>query len=101
MLRGFLLSIGALRAIFLSHADLVLENLALRQQLACSDADKGSFRRRRAPISKLGGPRRIMIYPIAAMIGIADQHLGSAAAIEFWPPTTAEVAMSCCLASLG
>jgi hypothetical protein len=34
MFRGFLLAIGALRAVFLSQADLVLENLALRQQLA-------------------------------------------------------------------
>jgi transposase InsO family protein len=34
MIRGFLLAIGALRAVFLSQADLVLENLALRQQLA-------------------------------------------------------------------
>ncbi len=34
MIRGFLLAIDALRAVFLSQADLVLENLALRQQLA-------------------------------------------------------------------
>jgi hypothetical protein len=34
MIRVFLLAIGALRAVFLSRADLVLENLALRQQLA-------------------------------------------------------------------
>ena len=34
MIRSFLLAIGVLRAVFLSQADLVLENLALRQQLA-------------------------------------------------------------------
>src|SRR6266849_91695 len=34
MIHGFLLMIGTLRAVFLSQADLVLENLALRQQLA-------------------------------------------------------------------
>ena len=34
MIRGILLAIGTLRAVFLSQADLVLENLALRQQLA-------------------------------------------------------------------
>src|SRR5260370_35109877 len=34
MIRCFVLAIGALRAVFLSHAELVLENLALRQQLA-------------------------------------------------------------------
>ncbi len=34
MIRGFLLAIGVLRAVVLSQADLVLENLALRQQLA-------------------------------------------------------------------
>ncbi len=34
MIHGFLLAIGTLRAVFLSQADLVLENLALRQQLA-------------------------------------------------------------------
>ncbi len=34
MFRGFLLAIGALRAVSLSQADLVLENLALRQRLA-------------------------------------------------------------------
>src|SRR6266849_6611388 len=34
MIHGFLLAIDALRAVFLSQADLVLENLALRQQLA-------------------------------------------------------------------
>jgi transposase InsO family protein len=34
MIRGFLLAIGVLRAVFLSRADLLLENLALRQQLA-------------------------------------------------------------------
>ena len=33
MICGFLLALGALRAGFLSQADLVLENLALRQQL--------------------------------------------------------------------
>ncbi len=34
MIHGFLLATDALRAVFLSQADLVLENLALRQQLA-------------------------------------------------------------------
>ena len=34
MIRGFLLAIGVLRAVLLSRADLLLENLALRQQLA-------------------------------------------------------------------
>src|SRR5260370_41395724 len=34
MIRSFLLAIGVLRAVFLSQADLALENLALRQQLA-------------------------------------------------------------------
>jgi len=34
MIHGFFLATDALRAIFLSQADLVLENLALRQQLA-------------------------------------------------------------------
>jgi len=34
MICGFLLAIGALRAVFLSQADLVLENQALRQQRA-------------------------------------------------------------------
>src|SRR5216683_3753015 len=32
MIHGFLLLVGTLRAVFLSQADLVLENLALRQQ---------------------------------------------------------------------
>ena len=34
MIHGFLLLVGTLRAVFLSQADLALENLALRQQLA-------------------------------------------------------------------
>ncbi len=34
MIHGFLLATDALRAVFLSQADLVLENLALRQHLA-------------------------------------------------------------------
>ena len=34
MIRGFLLAIGALRAVFLSQANLMVENLARRQQLA-------------------------------------------------------------------
>ncbi len=34
MIRDFLPAIGALRPVLLSQADLVLENLALRKQLA-------------------------------------------------------------------
>src|SRR5713101_6799386 len=45
MIRGFLLAIGALRAVFLSQADLVLENLALRQQLAAFARRRGTLRR--------------------------------------------------------
>ncbi len=37
MIRGFLLAIGALSAVFLSQAYLVLENPPLRQQLAAWD----------------------------------------------------------------
>ncbi len=45
MVRGFLLAIGALRAVFFSQADLVLKNLALRQQLAAF-VRTGGIRRR-------------------------------------------------------
>src|SRR5713101_880604 len=38
MIHGFLLAIGALRAVFLSQADLVLENLALGSSWPCLPA---------------------------------------------------------------
>jgi hypothetical protein len=45
MIHGFLLATDALRAVFLSQADLVLENLALRQQLAALglEFDRGTY----------------------------------------------------------
>jgi hypothetical protein len=89
--------LGALRSAFRTRADLALENLALRQQLANLQRTCGRPRLRNSGPRVLVGPLPLLVFmppkprkpPSQTWRAFLDNHVSSLASIDFFAVPTA------------